>query len=34
MKTLRIYLKEVDRQLMAREAGAKRVAARADNGAA
>lgn len=28
MKTLRIYLKEVDRQLMAREAGAKRVAAR------
>jgi hypothetical protein len=28
MKTVRIYLKEVDRQLMAREAGAKRVAAR------
>src|SRR5262245_35786082 len=34
MKTLRIYLKEVDRQQLAREAGAKRVAARADNGAA
>jgi len=28
MKTLRIYLKEVDRQQMAREAGAKRAAAR------
>jgi integrase len=28
MKTLRVYLKEVDRQQMAREAGAKRVAAR------
>jgi integrase len=34
MKTLRIYLKEVDRQQLAREAGAKRVAARANNGAA
>jgi integrase len=34
MKTLRIYLKEVDRQQLAREAGAKRVAARTNNGAA
>jgi integrase len=32
MKTLHIYLKEVDRQQMAREAGARRVAARAANG--
>jgi len=34
MKTLRIYLKEVDRQQLAKEAGAKRVAARVNNGAA
>lgn len=34
MKTQRVYLKEVDRQQMAREAGAKRAAARAGNGAA
>jgi integrase len=32
MKTLRLYLKETNRQKMAREAGAKRVAARAGNG--
>jgi integrase len=32
MKTLRLYLKETNRQEMAREAGARRVAARAANG--
>jgi integrase len=34
MKTLRLYLKEVNRQKLAREAGAKRVAARANRGTA
>ena len=34
MKTLQLYLKEVKRQDLARRAGAKRVAARANNGTA